>query len=109
MATTETMHPVRQQQGDNEKELIRLQADFGPDGGFGSRSLVVTRGANEQDVMTLKAEVGRAEASTQDGALAGRIADTLSAQTKLRGEVHLVAPGSLPNDGRVIADERTYG
>jgi phenylacetate-CoA ligase len=26
--------------------------------------------------------------------------------TKLRGEVALVAPGSLPNDGRIIADER---
>jgi phenylacetate-CoA ligase len=24
----------------------------------------------------------------------------------LRGEVKLVAPGSLPNDGKVIADER---
>ena len=29
--------------------------------------------------------------------------------TKLKGEVELVAPGSLPNDGKVIADERTYG
>ena len=28
--------------------------------------------------------------------------------TKLKGEVELVAPGSLPNDGKVIADERTY-
>ena len=27
---------------------------------------------------------------------------------KLEGEVELVAPGSLPNDGKVIADERTY-
>jgi phenylacetate-CoA ligase len=26
--------------------------------------------------------------------------------TKLRGEVVMVAPGSLPNDGKVIADER---
>ena len=26
--------------------------------------------------------------------------------TKLRGAVELVAPGSLPNDGKVIADER---
>jgi phenylacetate-CoA ligase len=29
--------------------------------------------------------------------------------TKLRGEVRFVAPGALPNDGKVIADERTIG
>jgi phenylacetate-CoA ligase len=29
--------------------------------------------------------------------------------TKLRGEVELVAPGSLPNDGKVIDDTRKYG
>ncbi len=33
----------------------------------------------------------------------------LQAVTKLKGEVEIVAPGSLPNDGKVIADERTYG
>jgi phenylacetate-CoA ligase len=29
--------------------------------------------------------------------------------TKLRGEVELVAPGSLANDGKVIEDLRKYG
>jgi len=28
--------------------------------------------------------------------------------TKLRGEVELVAPGTLPNDGKVIEDARSY-
>jgi phenylacetate-CoA ligase len=28
--------------------------------------------------------------------------------TKLRGEVLLVAPGSLANDGKVIEDARSY-
>jgi phenylacetate-CoA ligase len=28
--------------------------------------------------------------------------------TKLRGEVHAVAPGTLPNDGKVIEDLRSY-
>jgi phenylacetate-CoA ligase len=28
--------------------------------------------------------------------------------TKLRGEVALVAPGTLPNDGKVIEDVRRY-
>lgn len=45
MATIEAMPPVRQEQSENEEELIRLQADFGPDGGFGRRELVVTRQA----------------------------------------------------------------
>jgi phenylacetate-CoA ligase len=29
--------------------------------------------------------------------------------TKLKGAVELVAPGSLPNDGKIIADERSVG
>ena len=71
---------------------------------LGRLRLVVARAGNEQDVMTL-----RAESAVQDPGLATRIAETLATQTKLRGEVQLVAPGSLPNDGKVIADERTYG
>jgi phenylacetate-CoA ligase len=38
--------------------------------------------------------------------LSAAVASTLQAVTKLKGEVRLVAPGSLPNDGKVIADER---
>ena len=38
--------------------------------------------------------------------LRAAVAATLQAVTKLKGEVRLVAPGSLPNDGKVIADER---
>ena len=37
-----------------------------------------------------------------------KLAETLQAVTKLKGEVEIVAPGTLPNDGKVIADERTY-
>jgi len=29
--------------------------------------------------------------------------------TKLKGRVDLVAPGTLPNDGKIIADERSIG
>lgn len=67
---------------------------------LGRVRLVVTR-ANEQDQMTLHAEC----ASTVP-ALVEEIGATLQSVTKLRGEVKLVAPGSLPNDGKVIADER---
>ena len=68
--------------------------------GLGRLRLVVSR-ANEQDVMVLKAEC--AEATEE---LAGKVSATLQAITKLKGGVELVAPGSLPQDGKVIADER---
>jgi phenylacetate-CoA ligase len=67
---------------------------------LGRLRLVVGR-ENEQDVMTL-----RAEAQAQDAALAGKVADTLAAVLKLKGAVELITPGGLPNDGKVIADER---
>ena len=51
----------------------------------------------------------RAEAAAQTSDLSQSVAATLQAATKLRGAVELVAPGSLPNDGRVIADERPVG
>jgi phenylacetate-CoA ligase len=70
---------------------------------LGRLRLTVTR-AQEQDVMTLSAEC----ASPADG-LADAISAALASVTKLRGEVVLVAPGSLPNDGKVIADERPVG
>jgi phenylacetate-CoA ligase len=67
---------------------------------LGRLRLTVTR-AQEQDIMTLSAEC----VLPSDG-LADAISATLASMTKLRGEVVLVAPGSLPNDGKVIADER---
>ncbi len=67
---------------------------------LGRLRLVVTR-ANEQDVMTLKAEAQEAQTG-----LAEAVEATLAAQLKLKGAVELVKPGSLPNDGKVIADER---
>jgi phenylacetate-CoA ligase len=70
---------------------------------LGRVRLVVTR-QGEQDAMTLKAESADQSPATQ-----AAVAETLQALTKLKGEVQLVAPGSLPNDGKVIADDRTYG
>ena len=62
--------------------------------------LVVGR-ETEQDTMTLLAEC-----ATPDAALEAAAAATLQSVTKLKGGVILVAPGTLPNDGKVIADER---
>jgi phenylacetate-CoA ligase len=70
---------------------------------LGRLRLTVTR-AGEQDAMTLTAEC-----ATLDGGLQEAVAATLQSVTKLKGEVKLVAPGSLPNDGKVIADERPVG
>ena len=70
---------------------------------LGRVRLVVTR-VGEQDAMTL-----RAESADQSPATRAAIAETLQAVTKLKGDVELVAPGALPNDGKVIADERSYG
>jgi phenylacetate-CoA ligase len=62
--------------------------------------LVVAR-KDETDAMTLRAESG-----SHDAALAAAVAESLRALTKLGGAVELVAPGSLPNDGKVIEDAR---
>src|SRR6202140_2635574 len=63
--------------------------------------LVVGR-ENEQHIMTLMAE-----SAARDAALEAAVAATLQSVTKLKGVVKLVAIGALPNDGKVIADERT--
>jgi phenylacetate-CoA ligase len=65
--------------------------------------LVVGR-EREQDTMTLMAEC-----AAPDAALEAAVAATLQSITKLKGAVKLVQPGSLPNDGKVIADERPVG
>ena len=54
--------------------------------------------------MTLHAELTRA---APEG-LAERVAQSLRDITKLRGEVAWTPPGSLPNDGKVIEDLRSY-
>jgi len=69
---------------------------------LGRVRLAVTR-EGEQDVMTL-----HAECATPSDAFEEKVAATLQSVTKLRGQVSLVAPGTLPNDGKVIADERSY-
>ncbi|KYG98553.1 AMP-binding protein [Bradyrhizobium sp. DOA1] len=67
---------------------------------LGRLRLVVSR-QGEADAMTLKAETASASEALRE-----EIAATLRAVTKLGGAVELVSPGALPNDGKVIADER---
>jgi phenylacetate-CoA ligase len=67
------------------------------------RARLVVSGEMANDQMCL-----RVEAPEGDAALRDLIAAAVRDVTKLRSEVELVAPGSLPNDGKVIEDARSY-
>lgn len=67
------------------------------------RARLVVSGEMASDAMALHIEVqGNPEG------LASRVGEAIRDVTKLRGDVVLVAPGSLPNDGKVIEDARSY-
>ena len=68
------------------------------------RARLVVEGEAGNDRMTLKCE-----ARDRPAGLAEAIVASIREVTKLRGEVELVPPGSLPNDGKVIEDQRKYG
>ncbi|WP_395687499.1 phenylacetate--CoA ligase family protein [Caenimonas koreensis] len=67
------------------------------------KARLVVSGEMANDVMTLQVEAH----GTPQG-LDARIGEAIRDVTKLRGDVLLVAPGSLPNDGKVIEDARSY-
>ncbi|HYG54447.1 MAG TPA: AMP-binding protein [Burkholderiales bacterium] len=67
------------------------------------RARLVVEGEVGDDRMTLVCEVRQTPSGLQEGIVAS-IRDI----TKLRGEVSLVAPDTLPNDGKVIEDKRKY-
>ena len=68
-----------------------------------TKARLVVTGEMANDQMQLLVET----TETAPG-LATQLADCLREVTKLRGEVQMVAPGSLPNDGKVIEDARSY-
>jgi phenylacetate-CoA ligase len=68
-----------------------------------ARARLVVSGEDGNDRMTLRCEVKERPAR-----LAEAIVESIREVTKLRGEVELVEPGSLPNDGKVIEDQRKY-
>jgi phenylacetate-CoA ligase len=68
-----------------------------------ARARLVVTGELANDTMTLHVEVPGAPEG-----LAARVADSVRDVTKLRAEVLLCTPGSLPNDGKVIEDARSY-
>nr|MDP2190418.1 AMP-binding protein [Rhodoferax sp.] len=69
-----------------------------------ARARLVVTGEMANDIMTLKVET----ACSGPDALATKIGEAIRDVTKLRAQVELVLPGSLPNDGKVIEDARSY-
>jgi phenylacetate-CoA ligase len=69
------------------------------------RARLVVQGEMANDVMTLKVEVHDTQAAR---ALIAQIAQAVRDVTKLRGDIELCPSGSLPNDGKVIEDARSY-
>jgi phenylacetate-CoA ligase len=69
--------------------------------GLAKFRLVVTR-EGDTDVMTLRIEAPR------DESLAAKLANDLTALTKLKGAIEFAKPGTLPNDGKMIEDLRKY-
>ena len=67
-----------------------------------SRARLVVSGEMANDQMKLLVESAVAQG------LSERVAEVVRDVTKLRGDVEVVAPGSLPNDGKVIEDARSY-
>ena len=68
------------------------------------RARLVVEGEMANDRMTL-----RIECAARPAGLAEAVAGSVRDLTKLRSDVELLAPGSLPNDGKVIEDLRQIG
>ncbi len=69
-----------------------------------TRARLVVSGEMANDIMTLQVET----ACSGPDALALKLAEAAREVTKLRAQVQVFLPGSLPNDGKVIEDARSY-
>ena len=67
------------------------------------KARLVVSGEMANDTMTLQVE-----AVVRPQGLDTRIGEAIRDVTKLRGDVQILQPGSLPNDGKVIEDARSY-
>jgi len=65
-----------------------------------ARARVIASREGEADVMTVRIEAAAAEPAHFEG--------TVREVLKLNGRIEVVPPGSLPNDGKVIEDQRSY-
>ena len=67
------------------------------------KARLVVSGEMANDQMSL-----RVETASADDALQSALAEAVREVTKLRSQIECLAPGSLPNDGKVIEDARSY-
>jgi phenylacetate-CoA ligase len=67
------------------------------------KARLVVSGEMANDAMLLKVET-----TAQSEGLQAKLAEAIRDVTKLRGDVELVGAGTLPNDGKVIEDARSY-
>ena len=65
-----------------------------------SKARVIASRSGETDVMTVQIE--------SDGGDEDLYAASVAELLKLKGKIEIAAPGSLPNDGLVIEDQRSY-
>ncbi|MEQ8368750.1 MAG: phenylacetate--CoA ligase family protein [Roseicyclus sp.] len=65
-----------------------------------ARARVIATREGEMDVMTVQVEAAGGDIEA--------IGTSVASVMKLKGRIEIVAPGSLPNDGKVIDDQRTY-
>jgi len=68
-----------------------------------AKARFVITNPDNRDRMLLKVEAEKGDAGLLDA-----VKQSVTTVTKLRGEVEIVAPGSLPNDGIVVEDARTF-
>jgi phenylacetate-CoA ligase len=68
-----------------------------------AKARLVVSGEMANDAMLLKVET-----TAQSEGLQAKLAEAIRDITKLRGDVELVGAGTLPNDGKVIEDARSY-
>ncbi len=73
---------------------------------IGKARLVIDN-PDQSDRMTLRCEIA-GDVSADRAALIAEIAGSVQSLCKVRGDVELVGPGSLPDDGKVIDDTRVY-
>ena len=67
------------------------------------RARLVIDSLDNQDSMTLRCEVSDREVDLEQA-----VSKTIREVCKVRGEVEIVGKGTLPNDGLVIDDQRSY-
>ena len=77
-------------------EVVKRHAEIG-------KARLIVDAVEGKDVPAFQVEIDGG-----DDALAGKIAETFQSVCKVRGDIKIVAPGSLPNDGKVIDDVRKF-